>query len=53
MSEMPALFRYFGSERSYFSGKARPAFRAKRVHFEEILPAPLEEAKEFGFVLQQ
>ncbi|HZR81493.1 MAG TPA: glutathione S-transferase family protein [Candidatus Binatia bacterium] len=33
-----STFRFFGTERSYFSGKARPAFRAKRVFFEEILP---------------
>jgi glutathione S-transferase len=38
MSSSPAPFRFFGSERSYFSGKARPAFRAKRLYFEEILP---------------
>lgn len=31
-------YRFYGSERSYFSGKARPAFRAKRLYFEEILP---------------
>jgi glutathione S-transferase len=38
MNHDPAPFRFFGTERSYFSGKARAAFRAKRVHFEEILP---------------
>ncbi len=32
------LFRFFGAERSYFSGKARAALRAKRVWFDEILP---------------
>ena len=31
-------FRFYGAERSYFTGKARPALRAKRVYFEEILP---------------
>jgi glutathione S-transferase len=31
-------FRLYGAERSYFTGKARPALRAKRVYFEEILP---------------
>jgi glutathione S-transferase len=31
-------FRFIGAERSYFAGKARPAFRAKRLYFEEILP---------------
>ena len=34
------VFRFYGAERSYFSGKARPAFRAKRVYFEEVLPTP-------------
>lgn len=38
MSNSPKAFRFYGSERSYFSGKARAAFRAKRVFFEEILP---------------
>jgi glutathione S-transferase len=38
MGQAGRPFRYFGAERSYFSGKARPAFRAKRVYFEEILP---------------
>lgn len=33
------LYRLIGAERSYFTGKARPALRAKRVYFEEILPA--------------
>ncbi len=35
-----APFRLFGAERSYFTGKARAALRAKRVYFEEILPTP-------------
>jgi glutathione S-transferase len=30
-------FRLYGAERSYFTGKVRPALRAKRLHFEEIL----------------
>jgi glutathione S-transferase len=33
-------FHFYGAERSYFSGKARAALRAKRVYFEEILPTP-------------
>lgn len=33
-------FRFFASERSYFSGKVRPALRAKRLCFEEVLPTP-------------
>jgi len=37
-SPSPRAYRFFGSERSYFSGKARPAFRAKRLYFDEILP---------------
>jgi glutathione S-transferase len=36
-SDLPP-FRFFGAERSYFTGKARPALRAKRLYFEEILP---------------
>jgi len=35
---MPDVFRLFGAERSYFTGKARAALRAKRVYFEEVLP---------------
>jgi glutathione S-transferase len=34
------IFRLLGAERSYFTGKVRPALRAKRVHFEEILATP-------------
>lgn len=34
----PGLFVFFGAESSYFSGKARPAFRIKRIQFEERLP---------------
>ena len=40
-SQFPAdaqPFRLFGVERSYFAGKVRPAFRAKRVYFEEVYP---------------
>jgi glutathione S-transferase len=33
-------FRFYGAECSYFTGKARPALRAKRLYFEEILPTP-------------
>jgi glutathione S-transferase len=33
-------YRFFAAERSYFSGKVRPALRAKRVYFEEVLPTP-------------
>jgi glutathione S-transferase len=36
---LPA-YRLFGAERSYFTAKARPALRAKRLYFEEILPTP-------------
>lgn len=31
-------FVYYGAERSYFAGKVRPALRAKRVPFDEVLP---------------
>jgi len=30
----------YGAERSYFTGKVRPALRAKGIYFEEILPTP-------------
>jgi glutathione S-transferase len=33
-------FRLYGAERSYFTGKVRPALRAKRLYFEEVLPSP-------------
>jgi len=36
----PSCFRLYGAERSYFTGKVRPALLAKRVHFEEVLPTP-------------
>jgi glutathione S-transferase len=29
--------RLYGADRSYYTGKVRPALRAKRVHFEEVL----------------
>ena len=32
------VFRLIGAERSYFTGKVRPALRAKRIYFEEVLP---------------
>ena len=31
-------YRFYASEISYFSGKVRPALRAKRVPYDEILP---------------
>ena len=31
-------YRFYASEISYFSGKVRPALRAKRVPCEEVLP---------------
>ncbi len=34
------VFRLIGAERSYFTGKVRPALRAKRVCFEEIPATP-------------
>lgn len=30
-------FRLFGAERSYFTGKLRPALRAKRLYFDEVV----------------
>lgn len=38
MSDRP--YRFYAAEVSYFSGKARPALRAKRVSFEEIPATP-------------
>jgi glutathione S-transferase len=35
-------FRLYGAERSYFTGKVRPALRAKRVYFEEVVPGRTE-----------
>lgn len=37
MADTPPFLLY-GAERSYFTGKVRPALRAKRVPYEEILP---------------
>ncbi|MFQ5700148.1 MAG: glutathione S-transferase family protein [Myxococcota bacterium] len=39
------VFKLYGAERSYFTGKLRPALRAKRLYFEEILLDP-ESARE-------
>jgi glutathione S-transferase len=36
----PRPYRMVGADISYFTGKARPAFRAKRLHMEEVLPTP-------------
>jgi hypothetical protein len=38
MADRPRPFRFYAAEMSYFSGKVRPALRAKRVPFDEILP---------------
>ncbi|HET9062191.1 MAG TPA: glutathione S-transferase family protein [Candidatus Binatia bacterium] len=38
-------YRFIAAERSYFSGKVRPALRAKRVYFEEVLPTPAAMAE--------
>ncbi len=38
MADSPRPFRFYAAEMSYFSGKVRPALRAKRVPFDEILP---------------
>ena len=38
MADRPRRFRFYAAEMSYFSGKVRPALRAKRVPFDEILP---------------
>jgi glutathione S-transferase len=35
-----ACFRLYGAERSYFTGKVRPALRAKRLYFEELPATP-------------
>jgi len=37
MADSPP-FRFYAADISYFSGKVRPALRAKRVPFDEILP---------------
>jgi glutathione S-transferase len=38
MADRPRPFRFYAADMSYFSGKVRPALRAKRVPFDEILP---------------
>src|SRR4029453_18660448 len=38
MADSVRPFRFYAAEMSYFSGKVRPALRAKRVPFDEILP---------------
>jgi glutathione S-transferase len=43
MSSQPITtpsYVFYAAERSYFSGKVRPALRAKRLYFEEHLPTP-------------
>ena len=35
---MTQPFQLYGAERSYFTAKVRPALRAKRLYFEELLP---------------
>lgn len=35
-----ALYRFYASEISYFSGKVRPFFRYKDIPYEEIAPTP-------------
>lgn len=38
-------YRFIAAERSYFSAKVRPALRAKRLCFEEVLPTPAAMAE--------
>jgi glutathione S-transferase len=38
MADAARPFRFYAAEMSYFSGKVRPALRAKRVPHDEILP---------------
>jgi glutathione S-transferase len=40
MADTPQPYRFIAAERSYFSAKVRPALRAKRLYFEEVLPTP-------------
>jgi len=40
MSNSQDRFTLYGAERSYFTGKVRPALHAKRVPFEEVLATP-------------
>jgi len=35
---LPALYRFYAAEMSYFSGKVRPAFQFKAIHYVELLP---------------
>jgi glutathione S-transferase len=45
---MPAMtqpYRMYGAEVSYFTAKARPALRAKRIFFEEMLATPAAYAE--------
>ncbi len=53
--QAPRPFRLYGAERSYFTGKVRPAFRAARLFVEEILPTPevyreIRERTGLGFI---
>jgi glutathione S-transferase len=45
MADSARPYRFIAAERSYFSAKVRPALRAKRVHFEEVLPTPAAMAE--------
>lgn len=45
MSHPVRPYRFFAAERSYFSAKVRPALRAKRLYFEEVLPTPMAMAE--------
>ncbi len=38
MQHQGPAFKLYGAERSYFTGKVRPALRAKRLYFEELIP---------------
>lgn len=38
MGDRAHPYRFYAAEMSYFSGKVRPALRAKRILFDEILP---------------
>ena len=40
MAAYDGVYRFYGAEVSYFSGKVRPALRAKRVPHLELLPTP-------------
>ena len=45
MTDTARPYRFIAAERSYFSAKVRPALRAKRVYFEEVLPTPAAMAE--------